>query len=74
MNLNGRWSGIATADGGPEGIVSMPVTFALSQKGEKLSGNAESNDKTYPILSVEFRGLSRESQRGSRYRSKRLNA
>src|SRR5215470_2367307 len=50
MNLNGRWSGIATADGGPEGFVSMPVTFALSQKGEKLSGNAESNDKTYPIL------------------------
>ena len=50
MNLNGRWSGIATADGGPEGVVSMPVTFALSQKGEKLSGNAESNDKTYPIL------------------------
>jgi lipoate-protein ligase A len=50
MNLNGRWSGIATADGGPEGPVSMAVTFALSQKGENISGKAESNHKIYPIL------------------------
>jgi hypothetical protein len=50
MQVNGKWSGIAIADGGPEGLVSMPVTFALSQTGEKLSGNAESNAKTYPIL------------------------
>ena len=50
MSLNGKWSGIAAAEGGPEGFVSMPVTFALFQEGEKVSGKAESNHKTYPIL------------------------
>ena len=49
MNLTGKWSGIASARGGSEGPVSMPVSFVFSQDVDKVSGTAESNNRTYEI-------------------------
>ncbi len=49
MNLSGSWSGVASARGGPEGPVTMPVSIVLQQEGSWVFGTAESNQKKYEI-------------------------